>query len=232
MAANNLSILKPSVNNLTARIFVRAAGLDFDETDVWGSTTTPDFLAKDPAHLTPLLEEEGLPRGSLWESCAIMAYLCNKHGLDRFYPTDPGERAMIDSANCYLLATLYPLLARATYPALQFPQYPGEVGCSGADEPLKAQAQQDAEAALAEPLEVYRTFFLAGRPFIGGEHPSIADIRLCASLEFLKGIDYDFPSWASEYMERVEEALGEAYSEPAADVRGYIEYVRTQATAG
>ena len=232
MAANNLSILKPSVNNLTARIFVRAAGLDFDETDVWGSTTTPDFLAKDPAHLTPLLEEEGLPRGSLWESCAIMAYLCNKHGLDRFYPTDPGERAMIDSANCYLLSTLYPLLARATYPALQFPQYAGEVGCSGADEAMKAQAQQDAEAALAEPLEVYRTFFLAGRPFIGGEHPSIADIRLCASLEFLKGIDYDFPPWAGEYMERVEEALGEAYSEPAADVRGYIEYVRTQSAAG
>ena len=229
MAANNLSILKPSVNNLTARIFVRAAGLDFDETDVWGSTGTPEFLAKDPAHLTPLLEEEGLPRGSLWESCAIMAYLCNKHGLDRFYPTDPGERAMIDSANCYLLATLYPVLARATYPALQFPQYPGEVGSSGADEELKAQAQQDAEAALAEPLEVYRTFFLAGRPFIGGEHPSIADIRLCASLEFLKGIDYDFPSWASDYMNRMEEALGDAYSEPAADVRGYIEYVKSQA---
>ena len=232
MAANNLSILKPSVNNLTARIFVRAAGLDFDETDVWGSTTTPDFLAKDPAHLTPLLEEEGLPRGSLWESCAIMAYLCNKHRLDRFYPADPGERAMIDSANCYLLATLYPVLARATYPALQFPQYAGEVGCSQADEALKAQAQQDAEAALAEPLEVYRTFFLAGRPFIGGEHPSIADIRLCASLEFLKAIDYDFPGWATEYMARVEEALGDAYSEPAADVRGYIDYVRTQAQAG
>ena len=72
MAANSLSILPPSVNNLTARIFVRAAGLDFDETNVWGQTTTPEFLAKDPAHLTPLLEEEGLPRGSLWESCAIM----------------------------------------------------------------------------------------------------------------------------------------------------------------
>ena len=82
MADNSLSILTPSVNNLTARIFVRAAGLDFDETDVWGQTTTPEFLAKDPAHLTPLLEEDGLPRGSLWESCAIMQYLCNKHGLD------------------------------------------------------------------------------------------------------------------------------------------------------
>ena len=118
MAANTLSILQPSVNNLTARIFVRAAGLDFEERNVWGKTGEPEFLAKDPAHLTPMLEEEGLPRGSLWESCAIMAYLCNKHGLDRFYPTDPGERAMVDSANFYLIGTLYPLVARATYPAL------------------------------------------------------------------------------------------------------------------
>ncbi len=87
MAANTLNILAPSVNNLTARIFVRAAGLEFEENDVWGKTREPEFLAKDPAHLTPMLEEDGLPRGSLWESCAIMAYLCNKHGLDRFYPS-------------------------------------------------------------------------------------------------------------------------------------------------
>ena len=29
-------------------------------------------------------------------------------------------------------------------------------------------------------------------------------------------------------MSAMEEALGDAYSEPAADVRGYIEYVRSQ----
>ena len=96
MATHTLSILKPSVNNLTVRIFVRAADLDFEEIDVWGKKSTPDFLAKDPADLTPLLEEEGLPKGSLWESCAIMQYLCNKHGLDELYPADPAERAMVD----------------------------------------------------------------------------------------------------------------------------------------
>src|SRR4051794_15117426 len=116
MAANTLNILRPSVNNLTVRIFVRAAGLDFEEVDVWGKKSTPEFLAKDPADLTPLLEEEGLPKCSLWESCAIMQCLCNKHGLDRFYPSDPGERAMVDSGMFYLIGTLYPYLARATYP--------------------------------------------------------------------------------------------------------------------
>jgi glutathione S-transferase len=228
MAANTINILKPSVNNLTVRIFVRAAGLDFEEIDVWGSTTSPEFVAKYPAHLTPMLETDGLPRGALGESCAIMAYLCNRHGLERFYPSDPGRRAMVDNAMFYLIGTLYPLVARATYPTLAFGQYAGEVGSSEADDELKAKAEADAAAAIAGPLDVYRTFFLAGSPFIGGDTPSIADIRLAATLEFLRSVDYPFPDWTNEYMARVESALGDAYSEPAADVRGYIEYMRSQ----
>jgi glutathione S-transferase len=231
MATNTLNILKPSVNNLTVRIFVRAAGLDYEEVDVWGQTTSPEYLAKYPAHLTPMLEEEGLPQGALGESCAIMAYLSNKHGLEQFYPSDPGRRAMIDNAMFYLIGTVYPLLARATYPVLAFGQYPGEVATSEADDELKEKARKDAEAALGEPLEVYNTFFLAGKPFIGGDHPSIADIRFAATLEFLRAIDYDLPQWAEDYMARMEDNLGEAYSEPAADVRGYVASAKEAATA-
>ena len=169
MAEIKLHILKPSVNNLTARIFVRAAGLDFEEVDVWGQTQSPEFLKANPARLTPMLEEEGLPRTTLWESCAIMQYLCNKHGLEQLYPSDPAQRAMVDSAMFYLIGTLYPLVARATYPVLHFPQYPGEVGWSEADEASKAEAQAAAEAALGHPLEVYREFFMDGKRFIGGD---------------------------------------------------------------
>jgi glutathione S-transferase len=229
VATNTLNILKPSVNNLTVRIFARAAGLDFEEVDVWGKTSSPEYRQKYPAHLTPMLEEEGLPRGSLGESCAIMQYLCNKHGLTQFYPEDPGERAMVDNAMFYLIGTLYPLVARATYPTLGFAQYAGEVGTSEADDAMKAKAQKDAEAALAGPLDVYRRFFLQGRQFIGGDTPSIADIRFAATLEFLRAIDYDLPDWAGEYMTAMETSLGDAYSEPAADVRGYVDHVKSQA---
>jgi len=225
---NTLNILKPSVNNLTVRIFIRAADLDFEEVDVWGQTTSPEYLAKYPAHLTPMLETDGLPRGTLGESCAIMAYLCNKHGLDRFYPSDPGERAMVDNAMFYLIGTFYPLVTRATYPALGFPQYPGEVGTSEADDAMKQKAVDDATTALADPLEVYNSFFIGDKQFIGGDSPSIADFRFAATLEFLRAIDYEFPAWAEEYMQRMESTLGNAYSEPAADVRGYIEHVRSQ----
>jgi glutathione S-transferase len=231
MAANTLSILRPSVNNLTTRILVRAAGLDFEEVDMWGKKSTPEFLQKDPADLTPLLETEGLPKGALWESCATMQYLCNKHDLDQFYPKDAGQRAMVDSAMFYLIGTLYPLVARATYPTLAFPQYAGEVGSSNADADMKARAEKDATAAIAGPLEVYRAFFLDGKPFIGGAAPSIADIRLAATLEFLRAIDYEFPAWAEEYMTAVETTLGEAYSEPAADVRGYVASMKAPTAA-
>ena len=38
-----------------------------------------------------------------------------------------------------------------------------------------------------------------------------------------------FSAWAEEYMASMEAALGEAYTEPATDVRGYIDYVKSQA---
>jgi len=228
MSAIKLHVIKPSVNNMTARVFVRAAKLDFTEDDVYGKTRTDDFLAKNPAHLTPMMEAPGLPKGVVWESCAIMQYLCNKHHLDKFYPTDPEKRAMIDSAMFYIVGTLYPYLARATYGALGFPLYAGEVGASDAGAAEKNKAQKAALAALGETLDVFQKFYLDGKTFIGGDHPSIADIRLTCSLEFLNVIDYAFPDWAKTYMATVETTLGDAYAEPAGDVEGYIAYVKGQ----
>ena len=53
-------------------------------------------------------------------------------------------------------------------------------------------------------------------------------MRVAATFEFLRAIDYDFPQWAEDYLARMEETLGEAYTEPVADVRGYVEYVKSQ----
>ncbi len=228
MSAIKLHILKPSVNNMTARVFVRAAKLDFTEDDVWGKTRSDEFLAKNPAHYTPMIEATDLPKGVIWESCAIMQYLCNAHQLNHFYATEPRARAMVDSAMFYIVGTLYPYLTRATYPALGFPQYAGEVGASDADADAKNAAQNAAVAALAEPLDVFHRFYFGGNPFIGGAEPSIADIRLAASLEFLAVIDYELPAWAKEFMAVMERTLGSAYTEPANDVRGYISYVKSQ----
>ena len=131
---------------------------------------------------------------------------------------------MVDSAMFYLIGTLYPLLARATYPALGFPQYPGEVGDLGRRRRDEGAGAQDAEAALARAARrLPRVLPRREAASSAATRPSIADIRLAATLEFLRAIDYDLPGWAEEYMSAMEATLGEAYSEPAADVRGFIE---------
>ena len=148
--------------------------------------------------------------------------------MTKFYPKSAEQRATIDSAMFYIIGTLYPLVARSTYPALGFPLYPGEVGASDADTAAKEAAQKSAIAAIAEPLEVFHKFYMDGKPFIGGATPSIADMRLAATLEFLSVIDYALPVWAKTYIADMETSLGKAYAEPAADLRGYIAYVKSQ----
>jgi glutathione S-transferase len=217
---------------MSVRVFVRAAGLPFEETNVWGQTQSDEYLSKFPTGLTPSVETEELPKGGLSESCAVMMYLANREGLSDLYPTDLGRRAMVDSANSYTISMLYPLVARATYPRLGFAGYPGEVATSDASDEAKEAARAAAEADLARHLDVYPKFFLNEAGFIGGDAPTIADIRLACTLEFLTVTDGGLPSWATDYKERVESALGDAYSEPAGDVRGYIAQVTAPAAAG
>ena len=227
-----LNMLPPSVNNMSVRVFVRAAGLPFEEENVWGQTQGEEYLAKYPAGLTPTIETDELQQGVLGESCAVMMYLASREGRDDLYPTDLAHRATVDSANFYTMSMLYPIVARATYPRLSFAGYAGEVATSEASDDDKEAARKAAEAELPRLLDVYRTFFIPDGGFIGGgESPSIADIRLACTLEFLSVADMELPAWAKDYMQRVESALGKAYSEPAADVREYIAQVTGEAVA-
>jgi glutathione S-transferase len=218
-----LNMLPPSVNNMSVRVFVRAAGLPVEEENVWGQTQGEEYLAKYPAGLTPTIESDELPKGVLGESCAVMMYLASREGRDDLYPTELHARAMVDGANFYTMSILYPLVARATYPRLSFPGYPGEVAATEANDEDKEAARRAAEDAIPKVLETYRKFYGADTGFIGGgSSPSIADIRLVSTLEFLAVIDTELPDWTKDYMQRVESALGDAYTEPAGDVRGYI----------
>jgi glutathione S-transferase len=49
MPANTLSILKPSVNNLSVRVFLRAAGLDLGEVDMCEEGTPPSSSPRAPS---------------------------------------------------------------------------------------------------------------------------------------------------------------------------------------
>ena len=64
--------------------------------NAYGKTRTPEFLAINPCHTCPTLELDG-DDGAIWESCAIMRYLClNNDGGEELYPADPVLRGKID----------------------------------------------------------------------------------------------------------------------------------------
>ena len=100
-------------------------------------------LAKDPARLTPLLECDGLPRGSLWESCAIMQYLCNKHGLDAASIRPTRASGRWSTARCSTFGDAVPARRARDLSGLGFGAVRGRGRRRrGRDDEMKAQAAQ------------------------------------------------------------------------------------------
>ena len=73
-------------------------GLRYERIDAggpFGKTGTPEYRAMNPLGLVPTLEEDGF---SLFESNAILRYLCNAHAPDStLYPRAPHARASVDA---------------------------------------------------------------------------------------------------------------------------------------
>jgi glutathione S-transferase len=74
-------------------------GLPYERRDVggaYGGTDAPEYRAMQPLGLVPALEEAG--GFSLFESNAILRYLCNAHAPNTpFYPENPRARATVEA---------------------------------------------------------------------------------------------------------------------------------------
>lgn len=84
-------------------------GLDYDRLDVGGSfgkTDTAEYRAMNPNGLVPTLQEDGF---TLWESNAILRYLCQAHAPSSpLWPQEPRARANIDRWMDWQQTTLGP----------------------------------------------------------------------------------------------------------------------------
>ena len=71
-------------------------GLPFARED-WGigfqSTQAPEFLARNPNALVPVIDDAGFV---LWESNTICRYLATKHGRSDLLPADAAGRALVE----------------------------------------------------------------------------------------------------------------------------------------
>ena len=149
-----------------------------------GGTRAPEFRATNPLGKVPCLVERGRPGGAwaLPESCSILRYLCERHGLDAWYPQDLERRARVDSALDWPHSTL-----RRGCAGLVF----GHVIAKrlGARVPPGSVAASEAEMVRAlGQLEKY--WLGRGEAFVAGAGPpTIADLILSCEVQQLELLD-------------------------------------------
>jgi glutathione S-transferase len=81
-----------SINVRKVVLAARWMEIPFERVDAglqFGIVKTPEYLAKNPNALVPLMEDGAF---RLWESNVIVRYLCAKHSLGNLYPESLTER--------------------------------------------------------------------------------------------------------------------------------------------
>ena len=133
------------------------AGLHF------GITTTDEFREKNPNGMIPVIDDDGF---ILWESNAILRYLCAKHPKAPFWPTDPKIRASADRWMDWQLTTLGPPIGPAFMQLVRAPQAEWDMQMISANIPRAAQAWTIADKQLG------KTKWLTGDDFTVGDIPA------------------------------------------------------------
>jgi glutathione S-transferase len=128
----------------------------------YGITTTDEFREKNPNGMIPVIDDDGF---ILWESNAILRYLCAKHPKAPFWPTDPKIRASADRWMDWQLTTLGPPIGPAFMQLVRAPQEEWDMKMISTNIPKAALAWTIADRQLG------KTKWLTGDDFTVGDIP-------------------------------------------------------------
>jgi glutathione S-transferase len=176
---------------------VKHLKLDVEIVNAYGKTRSPEFLAINPCHCCPTLEFDGSD-GAMWESNAIMRYLCvNNEGGEELYPTDPILRGKIDMVMDWRQTAMYKPIPSIAYIVF---------GMKMEDE----AAKKDFADLMTEHFPVLMDVFLKDTPFCYSDKPTIADLSIAPVFTYLKcrkNFWAAVPEKVKEYHARVLEAF-------------------------
>jgi len=143
-------------------------GLSYERRDIghkYGGNDTPSFLEMNPNGTVPVLRDGNGP--PLWETGAIVRYLCSRYASPPFWPLDLAARAQVDmwaewAKINVALAFTAPIFWRVVRTAPKDVNWP---------------AVRDAITALSKKLDIAEAR-LQRRPFICGNDLTLADVQL------------------------------------------------------
>lgn len=133
----------------------------------FGITKSPEYRARNPNAMVPLLEDGGF---ALWESNVIVRYLCAKYPEHGLYPQELRARFDAERWMDWQQTTLNNAGRDAFIQLIRTPQ----------DE-RNAQVIQASETATG-PLLSMLDAHLAQHPFIGGVRLTMADIPIACEM--------------------------------------------------
>jgi len=148
----------------------QALGLPFERADAgaaFGVVKTPEYLRHNPNALVPLLDDDGF---MLWESNAIVRYLCAKHSPGQLYPQALQARFNAERWMDWQQTTINPAGRNAFIQWIRTP-------------PEQRQAELIAQSVAAtEPLLAMLDSHLAQQAFMAGDHLTMADIPMACEI--------------------------------------------------
>ncbi len=170
-----------SINVRKVVLCAQVLGIDLPRSDAglaFGVVDTPDFRAANPNGLVPLLRDGDF---TLWESNAIVRYLCAREG--KLYPSDLQQRFNAERWMDWQQSTLNPAGSPAFRQWIRV-----------------APAQRDAgviaqSVAATEPLFAMLDDHLSRQAFMAGDEPTMADIPIACEVHRWWGLPQPRPAW-------------------------------------
>ena len=173
-------------------------GVPFERIDAglaYGHNHTPDYLAKNPNALVPMLEDGDF---TLWESNAIVRYLCAKYGDPTLYPEDLRQRFDAERWMDWQQTTLNPAGRDAFIQWIRTPAA------------QRNSALIAASVAATEPLLDMLEQHLSTHPFMAGERFTMADISVGYAVMLARqiGLEDQLTPGMQAYFDRLSQREG------------------------
>jgi len=149
----------PGACAIASHIGLEEAGADYEIEKIdlrAGQQRTPEYLAINPAGVTPAL---ATAQGVITQNSAILAYVAQTHpqaGLADL--DDPFAFARLQAFNGWLASSLHPAIGKALF----------------SKPPLEGEAKDEAVKIALEKYDLAENHYLAG-PWVMGEDHSMAD---------------------------------------------------------
>lgn len=131
-----------------------------------GEHRSPEFLAINPNHQVPVFIDGEM---KMFESNAILRYLCAKHGLTDWYPQDLPTRATVDQWLDWNQCRLFPSVRDIVLNKV----FLGDAGDKAAI--VRGEKNMTELAAILDAA-------LAGRDFLAGAQSTIADLSVGSNI--------------------------------------------------